>query len=276
MSVFRPVCFFSAPLLVIATALFGMAGCATVPADERARMVDLPLASTHADLSFSISTGSRQSAKCDGDAACLALANSEPVLRFAQQVQRVAGALQTGVQSLYPNLDQQVPGLLGKGFDVYVVDGEEPGSASSANGRIALNASLGTAQPYDEWLAFVIAREMGHVIARHHEENSAASLTTSLILNIILPGSGWLKSAISAGGSGIAAKSKQDVQALEADAIALKLLMASGFRLGDVSLALRAAPLQSDEGLWSRNFKNSTESLLAEIRRQKYAVASLR
>jgi Zn-dependent protease with chaperone function len=67
---------------------------------------------------------------------------------------------------------------MASGTGTLAVTGDEAGSASSANGRIALNAALGKLAPYDEWLAFVIARKMGHVIARHHEENSAASMAT--------------------------------------------------------------------------------------------------
>ena len=43
-----------ASLLLVAAALLGMSGCATAPNQERTRMLDMPLASTHADLSFSI------------------------------------------------------------------------------------------------------------------------------------------------------------------------------------------------------------------------------
>ena len=187
-------------------------------------------------------------------------------MRFNRQVQRVADALQTGVQRLYPDLAERVPGLVDSRFDVYIVDGNDPGSASSTNGRIALNASLGTWMPYDDWLAFVIAREMGHVIARHHDENSTASIATSVIMNIVIPGSGLLKSAMSFGGSGIAAASKRDVQALEADAIARSLLTASGFSLREVSLSLLVAPSLGDDGQWSASLRRSSDNLLAELR----------
>jgi Zn-dependent protease with chaperone function len=197
-------------------------------------------------------------------------------MRFGQQVQRIAGPLQKGAQDLYPDLAQRVPRLAGSRFDVYIAEGNDPGSASSANGRIALNAALGARQPYDDWMAFVIAREMGHVIARHHEENSAAGIATSVIMNILIPGSSVLKSLISAGGSGIAAKSKRDVQAQEADAIALGLLEAAGFRLRDIYLALLIAPVLPDEGTWSKSLKVSSDNLLAAVRRSELAVVAVR
>lgn len=266
----------SLPRSLVVSACLGMAGCATTASDERARIIDMPLASTHADIAFTMTTGSRQDAACADGPGCPNAVDRVSAAGFARQVQRVADRLQAGARDIYPDLAQRVPGLVDKRFDVYVVDGDEPGSESSANGRIALNAALGARPPYDDWVAFVIAREMGHVIARHHEENSAAGIVTSVILNLLIPGSGWLKSAISAGGSSIAAKSKREVQAQEADVIALKLLEAGGFRLGDVSLSLLIAPALSGGNLWSKNFKDSADSLRAEVRRQEFALASTR
>lgn len=264
------------PLLLVAAACLGMAGCATVPAEGRARIIGMPLASTHADIAFTVTTGSRWSDTCKEKPDCPARAGRNTETRFALQVEQVAAALQMGAVNLYPDLAQRVPDLVDNRFDVYVVDGDQPASASSANGRIALNAALGARQPYDDWVAFVIAREMGHVIARHHEENSAAGIATSVIMNILLPGSSLLKTLLSAGGSEIAAKSQRDVQALEADAIALELLQAAGFRLREVSLALRIEPALLDEGSWSASFRESSGNVLAALRRSEFAVAALR
>lgn len=259
--------------MLVAAACLGMAGCASNPSDERSRMLDMPLASTHADITFTMTSGARQSVVCDPGEACRSEVDGDGAIRFGLQVERVAGVLQAGAQRLYPDLALRVPGLVDSRFDVYVVAGEEPGSDSSANGRIALNAALGARRPYDDWLAFVIAREMGHVIARHHEENSSAGIATSVIMNILIPGSGLLKGLISAGGSGIAAKSQRDVQAREADAIALELLEAAGFHLRDIYLTLIIEPLSLGDSAWSRRFRTSSELLLAQVRRSEFAFA---
>lgn len=264
------------PRLFVAAACLGMAGCATVSTENRARMVDMPLAATHADIAFTITTGSRYSEGCGENVGCLTGPTSDGATRFALQVQRVAGVLQEGAQRLYPDLVQRVPGMVAGRFDVYVVDGDEPGSTSSANGRIALNAGLGTRQPYDDWMAFVIAREMAHVIARHHEENSSAGIVTSVIMNILIPGSSLLKSLMSAGGSGIAAQSQRDVQSLEADAMALELLEAAGYRLRNIYLTLLIEPVALDDSQWSRSFRASADLLVAEVRRSEFAVAAVR
>lgn len=259
----------------VATVCLGAAGCAGGPIGDRARVVGIPLASVHSDVAFSLTTGARQPLACAENTACPNEADGGAAVRFAMQVQRVAAVLQKGVEEVYPDLAQRVPDLSAQRFDVYVVEGDQPGSASSANGRIALNAALGSWRPYDDWVAFVIAREMGHVIARHHEENSAASIAVSVLLNILLPGSGLLKSALSAGGSGIAAFSKTDVQATEADTIAFGLLKAAGFPLRDVSLSLLVAPVSLASSSWSTRFRRSSDGLLAEVRNEEIAIASL-
>jgi hypothetical protein len=263
-------------LLLAATASLGIAGCATVPGENRARLIDIPLASAHADIAFTISTGARGSAPCDEGVTCPGASAGEEANRFARQVQRLAGVLQKGARQLYPDLQQRAPGLSAGGFDVYVVDGNEQGSASSPNGRIALNSALGAQRPYDDWVAFVIAREMGHVIARHHEDNSMASMATSTLMNILIPGSGLLKMLLSAGGSAIAGKSQRGSQALEADAIARKLLEASGLRLRNVYLTLLIDPLVLDQGAWSNDFRRSSDNFITYVRKSEFTVATAR
>ena len=247
-------------LLACASACLLISGCATTGIENRTRIGVVPLAASHSDIVFSLTTPARLASRCDEDANCKV---RDPAAEgFARQVARVNAALQIGVQERYPDLAATVPGLSGKKFDVYVVEGDSLESSSSANGRIALSAKLGAWQPYDEWTAFVIAREMGHIIARHHEENSSAGLVTSIILNILLPGSALLKKAISAGAQSVASGSKEDVQMLEADAIARDILTASGYSLDTLSLSLMVAPVTANNNRWSSNFRKSSDNFL--------------
>jgi hypothetical protein len=269
-----------AGVVAVATSA-GLAGCASAPSGDRERMAALPLAAIHADAAFALTSGSRQAMPCTEEPTCglardgLAseLAPTAPT-PFAAQVQRVAGVLQQGARHLYPDLAPRIQGLAHSGFDVYVADGGKPGSASSANGKIALNAALGAVQPYDDWLAFVIAREMGRVIARHHEENSSISIATSVIMNILLPGSGLLKIAVSKIGSELAISGLTEPQAREVDAIAVKLLQVSGYRLDDVALSVAIAPAGLDDDFWSREFRRSSEWLIVGVRGSKLTNAS--
>lgn len=252
-----------------------LAACSTTPAGNRSRVVDLPLASIHADLLFDVTTGSRQNLDCQANSKCAKLPENAVLPLFILQVQRVARKLQVGAQNLYPDLVKRLPGMAGNQFDVYVVDNGEPSSACSANGRIAVNSVLGAWHPGDDWVAFLIAREMGHVIARHPEENSAASMATSLLMNIVVPGSHLLKSLFSAGGSQLASTSMRDTQEAEADVIALDLLKASGYQPRNVAVALRASASVLDDGKWSKSFRRSSDYLIAESGRTKTSVASV-
>jgi hypothetical protein len=262
--------------IVVAAASVGMAGCATAPVGDRERMAALPLAAAHSDITFMLTTGSRQHAACAEKSSCASRGDAigSTLTPFAAQVQRVADELQHGARDLYPGLALRIPGFADSGFDVYVVAGDEPGSDSSASGRIALNAALGVVLPYDDWLAFVIAREMGHVIARHHEDNSTISIATSVVMSILLPGSGLLKSAASKIGSELTIGSKREQQLREADAIALRVLQAAGHRLHDVALSLAITPAGLDGGSWSQGFRKSSDRLIAEVRGSKLADAS--
>lgn len=256
-------------IICIAVAVTGMtaAAPARAQADEQRTSAAAPptLASAHSDIAFMLINGPRQ----DADAKPASSAGALPL-----QVSRIAERLRRGARKLYPDLATRIPGFAASGFDVYVARADVAGSASSASGKIALSGAFAALQPYDDWLAFVIAREMGHVIARHHEENSGLGMITSLIMNLVLPGSGLLKSAASAAGSSLAAHAKQEQQAEEADAIAIRLLEAAGFELRDVSLSLRVAAANLGAGGWSGEFQKSTATLVFAARAAKRAPAT--
>lgn len=242
----------------------GAAGCTSMPTDDTPQqLVDLPLASAYADAAFTLSNLAWHGLRCaDGDCP-RAPADEE---RFAAQVKDVAGRLQDGARTLYPDLGRRIPNVAAGRFEVFVLADDDAGSASTADGRIALHSALADGAPEDAWLAFVIAREMGHVIARHPEEKSLLSIAASAILNFVVPGSGLLKSAVSAVGSLLAAHGKHDSQSREADAIAHRLLVASGFPLRNVARSLQNARPLPDDSRWARSFAQSSAALLAETR----------
>lgn len=250
------------------------AACTSTPAGNRSHLVDVPLASSHADLMFSMTTGSKQSLECP-DSKCVKSPESTVSPFFILQVQRVARKLQGGARSLYPDLTRRVPNLAEGGFDIYVVDSDEPSTACSANGRVAISSVLGTWQPSDDWVAFLIAREMGHVIARHPEEDSVVSMTTSTLMNLIIPGSMLMRSAFSAGGGQLASFSQRDIHEEEADAIALDLLKAAGYRPLNIIAALRKKPLVLNDSRWSRSFRRSSDYAIAKARGKKMTVAAV-
>lgn len=254
----------------------GLSACTTAPLGERARIIDIPLAAVQSDLEFSIVSVSRSYMSCAENLTCPDEPGSGETKPFDQEVGRIASTLQAAAMSLYPDLAWCTRKLAGGCFDVYVVDGDEPGSSSSANGRIALNSGLDRWQPYEGVLAFVIAREMGHVIARHHQERSSVSIVTSVLLNLLIPGTGVFKSLVSTGGARFAAASNRDVQATEADTIAFNLLKGSGFRLRKVAKSLLVVPALGDDNSWSRAFSRSSNQLVAEAGMAESAIAAVR
>lgn len=262
------------PGLFVVAIQVGIAACTTVPYSERTRIVDVPLAAVQSDIEFSITSGSRADLPCQGYLACTSAVEQERLQPFVVEVGRIASALQKSALQRYPDLAWCTPRENGSCFDVYVVEGDEAGSSSSANGRIALTQGLGRWRKHDGMLAFVIAREMGHVIARHHAEKSSVSLVTSVVLNFLLPGSGLLKGLISTGGARLAAASSHNAQVIESDAIAFGLLQGAGFRLPDVARSLRLMPVAADQSSWAKDFARSSTTLLSEARTAESRVAT--
>lgn len=262
------------PSLFVVAIQLGIAGCTTAPFGERTRIIDVPLAAAQSEIEFSITSGSRADQVCGEGSACASEAEGGGLRLFVLDIERIASALQKEALQRYPDLAWCTPRKNGGCFDVYIVEGDAPDSSSSANGRIALSAGLGRWRSHEGVLAFVIAREMGHVVARHHKERSSLSIVTSALLNILLPGSGLLKSLISTGGGRLAAISNRDVQATEADAIAFNLLQGAGFRLRDVSKNLLAMPGAVDETAWAREFSRSSNRLVAAAHAAEPSVAS--
>lgn len=242
----------------------GLAACTTTPESGRARIIEIPLAAVQSDVEFTIVKASQPYIACAEKLTCLNESEQAEDESFDQEIARIVGVLQTAALRLYPDLAWCTPKLTGGCFDVQVVEDDAPGSSSSANGRITLNDSLDRWQSHEEVLAFVIGREMGHVIARHHQETSSVSIVTSVVLNLLIPGSGLLKSLVCTVGARLAAASNRNVRAMEADAIAINLLKGAGFRLRKAASSLLVAPPLGDENAWSKGFGRSAITLIAE------------
>ncbi len=118
----------------------------------------------------------------------------------------------------------------------------------------------------DDFLAFVIAREMGHIIARHHERNSTASIVASLAMNVIVPGSAVVKSAVSLGSAAIASNTGRDEQARQADVLAAWILKASGYKLEDVAMATSILQKTPSRERWSSQLAGASSYLLANVK----------
>ena len=214
------------------------------PAESKASS----LPSLHSDLKFSVLAPPRK-----------VVPDADDVVLTAQ-TSRIAESLQAAARGLYWDKMKS----LGN-FDVYIADSKDAETLSSATGKIALYGGIAQLKPSDDWLAYVIAREMGHVLAGHHDQNSAASILTSVIMNLLIPGSGLIKSALSFAGSQAASASGGEKQAQEADEVALKLLEAAGYSARAVALNLAQGPFDERLGTssWADSLRQSARTLIA-------------
>lgn len=223
--------------------------------DSIATLLDAPamsLAALHSDIKFNLTAPARRVA----DPAVEAL---------ERQAQRVLGGLQASARNLFPRALARVGS-----FQVFVGDAPEISAMSSATGRIAINAGFAALAPTDDWLAIVLAREMGHVIAGHHDSNSTASILTSVLMNMLLPGSTLVKSAASFAGSQLAAASGHERQLGEADGVALQLLEGAGYTARSLALNLVLGPGEARLGdtRWAASFLGSSRAIVARGRPQ--------
>jgi predicted Zn-dependent protease len=199
----------------------------------------------HSDLRFGLLAAQRQSI----DAA------SAP---YQAQVKRVAARLQAAAKKTFPDAQGRAAS-----FDVFVADTQKLSAISSGSGKIAVSAGFAAVKPDDAWLAFVIAREMAHVISGHHDSNAGASIAVSVAMNFIIPGSGLIKSALSFGGSELASGSRREEQGKEADLAAMKLLAAAGYPAKAVLRSLQQRPLGEEVSstMWAADYRASVARL---------------
>ena len=176
---------------------------------------------------------------------------------FDQRVANLGPKLADAAYEAYPEFACQV-----KSLEFFVVDKREPATLSSALGRIVIFRPVEHLAYSDAMLAFILAREIGHVIAQHHERNAAYGLFVSGMAHVLLPvtslaraiseafagaGAAVSASATVAANASVSATSMVgqqvavDVQARtqqdEADDIALRILG----RLGIDGLVIRQA-----------------------------------
>lgn len=165
-------------------------------------------------------------------------------------------------------------GRLPPRFDIVVPGKEDIGTLSSASGRVVVFDGLRDLDLPEPALAFLIAREMGHVLAEHHEENVATSLAISLGLYLLFPIAGLLQgaetaytattltsgvasSAASFAGTRILRNVYRADQRREADELALRILAHADWTLFETAAAVRAVAPRLIGGGWMEELRDS-------------------
>jgi len=195
---------------------------------------------------------------------------------FERQVLRLGTRLAETAYATYPELKERVPQ-----FTFVVAEKIEAGSSSDASGTIVIYRGVRKARIDEETLGYLIAREMGHVIARHHDEKSAATIISSLIAQIVLAPANLARgvafiasSTAGAFGKDLMASGKIPEQRKEADIIALDLLARQGWSDAEVVDSLLDYSNRLGKDTWSKevektamrlnNYKSADAVALAE------------
>ena len=186
---------------------------------------------------------------------------------FDLQVIRLGARLAQSAYAADPELKQRVPV-----FTFVVADKSDAGSASDSLGTVVIYRGVRTAGVTEETLAFLIAREMGHVIARHHDERSATTLLFSVIAQILIPvtsltgGVAAIASTmVSAVGTKIVSDDKKPYQTVEAEVIARELLKRQGWNNGEVAASLASYTRDCGDGPWALALKESLERFERDV-----------
>jgi Zn-dependent protease with chaperone function len=195
---------------------------------------------------------------------------------FDQRVQRLGARLAQSAFEIYPDLSERF-----NQFEFVIAEKAEPGSASSAAGTVVIFRGVQKLRLDEEALAFLIAREMGHVISRHHDEDSSTSILFSVLAQVLMPVTNLIRgsaaliqsasatataSALSTAasfvGSRITIESYKLDQLHEADAVALDLLVSLGWSRGEIDDALVASAQVVGDDRWSKDLRVSAKEVV--------------
>lgn len=185
---------------------------------------------------------------------------------FERQVVRLGTRLAAEAYRIYPELGARVPG-----FRFVVAEMREGGSSSDASGTIVIYRGVREAPLDEEALAFLIASEMGRVIARHHDEKFTATVISSVIAQLVLApvnlarGAAFLaSSAATAFGRKLLVGDIRQKRMTETDTIAIALLGSQGWRTEDVAESLAGYSARLAASTWSVHVSAAVERLAGQ------------
>ena len=243
------------PAWILAPAILILCGCTTHPITGRGQLVEFPAAQVHAEAGYALSKSAKRMAETEAQIAGCNAACQDRQRRFGARVAEIGKTLEAAARDMSPESVARIGA-----FDIGVDPEMDMATASSAGGRIALGAGLARLEPNDDVIAFLIAREMAHVIARHDEEDSGARIFFSAV-TALLPIALVARLVASMVGSGAMMGSWAGEQRREADEIAVALLVRTGRTVYGVgrSLAngLKTDRMPADE--WTIRYKESAE-----------------
>lgn len=269
-------------VLLSAFLVFFLTACATSPEGRTQLLAPAPFQGFSAvysefDMHLQLVTATNApaclEAECAADRA------------FDQRILALGRRLADVAYRQHPDLHLRFPR-----FEFVIADKSDPGAASSAAGTVVIYRGVRQLDLDDAALAFILAREMSHVIAGHHDENVTSSILIAVAAQILFPvlniGALFSSSASAAttaaattaagtaatttavtsvasfAGSRALRASDRPLQVREAESIAMKLLAVAGWDGREVSDQLEALrPALPEEPAWTEELRESSRRI---------------
>lgn len=207
---------------------------------------------------------------------------------FDLQVQQIGQTLADAAYQTYPELKNKIPH-----FSFSVVDKKEVGMASNGSGKIVVFRGMQHLNLSEDALAFVMAREMGHVIGGHHDRNTSTKIFFSIMAGVLFPAvtlisasnvaaqattatsvaTSAASTATSYFGSEAAISMIKPTQLVEADEIAIKLLSVKDWDKRSVDTALQLNIV--DGNSWEKDLQSTQKYLAKKIQQEDADVTRL-
>lgn len=267
---------YPSPILPVALAALLLGACSTSPYGRAQITTPAPVSAAYSemDMRLHLATADSINTPCGGTQCTL---NQQ----FDQRVQSLGARLATAAFSAYPELSERIDQ-----FTLVVAEKKNPGTTSNASGKIVIFRGVQDFAIEDDALAFLLAREMGHVIGHHHDENSATRVLFSVLAGVLFPAANLFNggsaaaaqatsvtssatvataaasTATSIVGSEVVLASIKPNQLNEADTIALGLLDLIGWNHGDIANALENNLHISGKDAWSEDLRVSVMHVL--------------
>lgn len=252
-----PHLFASRMLPLVAVALLG-ACASTTPGGRSQLAAPEPISSLYSSLDLRLTLASLATVVT----SCVGI-QCQVDKGFERQVVRLGTRLADAAYESYPELRERIPE-----FSFVVAEKAEGGSSSDASGTIVIYRGVRKAALDEEALAWLIAREMGRVIARHHDEKSAATILSSLVAQVLLAPANLARgmafivsSTATAFGQEFVATGNIPAQRKEADVIALDLLSRQGWSDTEIADSLLDYSHRLDRNSWSEEVRSTVQRL---------------
>lgn len=249
---------------------FGLAlmlcACATSPQGRQKITTPAPISDVYSDAEMRLNLATTPSIQVP----CIK-EECELNHAFDQQVQQIGARIVSAAYDAHPDLIHRI-----SHFQFEVAEKKEPGITSNASGKIVILRGTQQIGLNEEALSFVIAREMGHVISQHHDENTTTRILLSVAAGLLFPAlnlfgnTAAIAQATSASsatmattaastatsylGSKLVLKSLKPEQLSEADQVALDLLERMGWSHQDIAEALESSAAFEPSNTWSEEF----------------------